>query len=252
MTRLRSEGIEHGVASCVRAALDAGHVVAAFLPVTQPQIDITALLHRLSPVERERASRFHFGKDRVLYVAAHWLLSHVVDTALGPGEVEWRLTASVGGRKPKLEIDGGAMLFANLAHTAGMAAVGVSRSAEVGIDVESVRPMRDMAALADVTMTQRERSAIAAAADPKLLFFRLWTRKEAVLKACGLGLSMPLTELDVLELDAPFARGLSHVAHSVIDVELGPAMMGSVCVLGQCGAVVQPYYFDPILDACRS
>ena len=191
----------------------------------------------LAPAERDHASRFHFAKDRALYVAAHWLFALVVHAALGGGAKRWRLTESLDGGKPRLEIDGTATLFANLSHTSGMALVGVSRTAEIGVDVEAVRPMRDLSGLVAATMTPCEQAAIAAAEAPESLFVRLWARKEALLKAYGIGIGAPLTEIDVLDVNAIRGACLPGSPRTLVDLELGAAVMGSVCLLAQCGDV---------------
>lgn len=224
-------------AASVEAALASCHTVAATLPVAEHAFDTNMLAQRLTPTEQDRASRFHFAKDRTLYVAAHWLFACVVDASLRGGAKRWRLTESLDGSKPRLEIDGAETLFANLSHTSGMALVGVSRTAEIGVDVEAIRPMRDLAGLVGATMTQREYAAIAAAPVPELLFVRLWARKEALLKAHGIGIGAPLTEIDVLDVNAMQAACLPSSPRTLVDLNLGDAVMGSVCLLGQCGDV---------------
>jgi 4'-phosphopantetheinyl transferase len=235
-------------AAAVSLALASGHTVAVTLPIAKHALDTNILAQRLTAAERDRASRFHFAKDRALFIGAHWLFAIVMDAALGGND--WRLTESLDGSKPKLQVDGAATLFANLSHTSGMALVGVSRTAEIGVDVEAVRPMQDLAGLAASTMTLRERAAIAAAATPELLFVRLWARKEALLKAHGIGLGAPLTEIDVLDVNAPQTAGLPHAVRTLADLELGDEVMGSVCLLGRCSEVVRiPFRSESVLFA---
>lgn len=71
--------------------------------------------------------------------------------------------------------------------------VALCRSAKVGIDVEKIRPLPDAADLTS-QLHPLERQELLALPPEKLeaAFYRCWTRKEAVLKAVGMGLSMPL------------------------------------------------------------
>ena len=72
--------------------------------------------------------------------------------------------------------------------TPGLAAVALCRSAAVGIDVERVRPELVDDDLTDLALHPQERAA-AGERDPEA-FFAIWTRKEAALKALGVGLAI--------------------------------------------------------------
>jgi 4'-phosphopantetheinyl transferase len=95
----------------------------------------------------------------------------------------------------------------NATHGDDLVAVAVSREIEVGIDVERVRPIAERADIVRQFFHPAEARAIAALppADAELAFFRCWTRKEAVSKALGLGLSLPTDRYHVacLPSEAP-------------------------------------------------
>ena len=76
--------------------------------------------------------------------------------------------------------------------------VALCRCAAVGIDVEKIRPLPDAAELTNQLHPQ-EREALLCLPPAALetAFYRCWTRKEAVLKAVGMGLSMPLHSFSV-------------------------------------------------------
>ena len=89
-----------------------------------------------------------------------------------------------------------------------MLAVGWER--ELGIDVECLRTMESMDAIAARFFAPGEHAAYSAQpleARP-LAFFRAWTRKEAYLKAIGSGITVPLDsfEVSVAPEDAPALR----------------------------------------------
>ncbi|MFF8937594.1 4'-phosphopantetheinyl transferase family protein [Streptomyces paradoxus] len=98
---------------------------------------------------------------------------------------------------PPALLDPGTPLHISLSRTAGHGLLAVA-GFPVGVDLEERRPL-DLAAVAGKALTARERSVLAAAGtgDRAGLFFRCWTRKEAVLKAVGTGIAGPLDELDV-------------------------------------------------------
>ena len=74
----------------------------------------------------------------------------------------------------------------NLSRRDGVAAVGLSATHELGVDVETLRPIEDAQELARLHFTPRERAGVVGDSD----FLRVWTRKEACMKATGLGLSL--------------------------------------------------------------
>ena len=77
----------------------------------------------------------------------------------------------------------------NISHTEGLVALITSRNGPVGIDVEYLRPL-DPADLG-TALTADDRRRIAAAGDPVAAMLHCWTAKEAVVKAAGLGITVP-------------------------------------------------------------
>ncbi len=142
-----------------------------------------ARMQEIPEFRREKALRLRFHKDRVQSVAAFCLLC----VALGFVPQSFRI-ASHG--KPFLP-DGPEF---SLSHSRGCAAAAISRS-PVGVDVETVRtaPMEVCASV----FTGNEQELLDSAGDVDRCFFALWTLKESCVKKAGVGLSLPLQNLDV-------------------------------------------------------
>jgi 4'-phosphopantetheinyl transferase len=87
----------------------------------------------------------------------------------------------------------------NLSDCEALAVVAVARGIGVGVDVERVRGLPDMEAIAERFFSASEQAAFrrVAAPDRPGAFFRCWTRKECYLKAGGGGLTAPLDRFDV-------------------------------------------------------
>lgn len=139
--------------------------------------------------------------------------------------------AFVTGPHGKPVLAGSELRF-NLSHTNGVAVFAVSRGIELGIDVEQVSAGEDglLGELTDVArqnFSAREQQALLQLAPEEQLsaFYRIWTRKEALLKAEGSGLSRDLDTFTVsLDQNAPKVldgiEGWS-VAHLDVTCEAG-------------------------------
>ncbi len=99
----------------------------------------------------------------------------------------------------------GSGLNASVSHSGDIVAVAITFAGPVGVDVEAVRAI-DFTAVAESVCTPAELTDLHVAAD----FYTFWTRKEAVLKATGEGLSRPMTDLHVTPPgSAPALLGLA-------------------------------------------
>jgi 4'-phosphopantetheinyl transferase len=152
--------------------------------------DILRCLEVLSEDERDRAERFHFERDRRRFAAGRGTLRRILARYLAaPAE---SLTFACGPTgKPRLSgaFDSEAIHF-NVTHSESLALFAVTRCGEVGVDVEQVREIADWEPVAVNSFTAEECAVLRAMpADRRWhAFFRNWTRKEAGLKAKGLGL----------------------------------------------------------------
>lgn len=117
-----------------------------------------------------------------------------VAAAAGAPPESVRLSTSAGGGPTVVTPVG---FGCSSSHSGRWVAVAVGRG-PVGVDVEEVRAVRWLPELIELHLTERERFDVRGAEDPHQAFLRLWTRKEACLKACGLGLRVPLRCIDVL------------------------------------------------------
>ncbi|MFN3432071.1 MAG: 4'-phosphopantetheinyl transferase family protein, partial [Candidatus Sericytochromatia bacterium] len=115
--------------------------------------------------------------------------------------------------KPRLVAPHAEALRFNVSHSGEVALIAVARSREVGVDLEAVRPMRDLAGLWRMVASPVEAIRLESVPESEHMgaFYRVWTRKEAWLKATGDGLSRPLQDLEVTFL-AGEAPALVHVA----------------------------------------
>jgi 4'-phosphopantetheinyl transferase len=158
-----------------------------------------SLLPCLSPAEQDRYARFHFAPDRERFVIRRAALRQILAAYLSipPGEIEF-VAGSYG--KPEVNgLGGSAGLQFSCSHSGGLALVAVTRHQNVGVDIEQHRPLPDYFDLARSFFSPWEVAELQKIAPTlqQTAFFAGWTRKEAFVKALGLGLSYPLHRFTV-------------------------------------------------------
>jgi 4'-phosphopantetheinyl transferase len=166
---------------------------------------IRSMLPLLSQDERERALRFRFGRDRAAFSCAHLLLRRCLEQITG--RPDWSFAEGPYGKPALPSALGSPALAFNISHTRGRVACALARGHEVGVDVETSDANVDHAGLAERNFSVREQRMLdgRTGADLAATFFSIWTMKEAVIKATGLGLQMPLDQFTV-EVDRPAVR----------------------------------------------
>jgi 4'-phosphopantetheinyl transferase len=149
----------------------------------------------LSEDEQARARRFVFDVHRHRFIACRAALRARLAERLGraPGSLRFEY-GPVG--KPSLA--GHDTLRFNVSHSDRYALLALADQAEVGVDIEQIRPLSDMNALAERVFSHGERAALAQVPGDRQAdaFFAGWTRKEAYIKARGDGIGM----LDAIEV----------------------------------------------------
>jgi 4'-phosphopantetheinyl transferase len=161
------------------------------LSFDDPQADSKLLFKQLPLYERDRAERIYSPRLRENFVAGRAFLRSTLSYYLGisPGEV----LINIDQRgKPYLapEINHQNITF-NFSHTASLATLVVAHEQRVGVDIEKLKPLQRMAAIAKRFFSKNELDEWHACSEiyRQEKFFRLWTRKEAWTKADGRGLA---------------------------------------------------------------
>jgi 4'-phosphopantetheinyl transferase len=157
------------------------------------------LRNTLSTDELARANRFYFEKDRHHFIAARGFLRVILGRylKLKPDSLKFIYTPH---GKPEIanEVDYSYLKF-NLSHSHGLALYAVTIGREIGIDIERVRANLSFDKIAKRFFTTAEFEKLSSLAHEEFIegFFKLWTHKEAYIKAKGRGLSIPLNQFAV-------------------------------------------------------
>jgi 4'-phosphopantetheinyl transferase len=158
-----------------------------------------ALERQLRADERQRAGRFMCDEPRQSFIASRAALRSILGRYLGTLPTEVPIVCDGYGKPGLAGRAAESGLRFNLAHSGQLALVAVAFGCDVGVDVEALRPIEHWRGIAARYFHPDEAAAIAAAApsNRNAAFLRCWTRKEAILKAVGVGLAQSLQSFAV-------------------------------------------------------
>lgn len=159
--------------------------------------DSAKLWPLLTEDEKVRAGRFFRNVDRERWVAARGRTRQLLGDFIGTDPARIVFGAGANGRPFIASSEAPSF---NLSHTERFVALAISPEAEVGLDIEGIRPITDDEIAWALSPSEREQLAQVPDAARLECFFRFWTLKESFMKGTGLGASLPLQDFDfVLE-----------------------------------------------------
>lgn len=152
---------------------------------------------RLSADERQRSTRFRVASARHRFVLARTLLRRRLGDSLNVNPTALVFANGERGKPHMVTPDLARPPHFNLSHSGDVVVLAVSPT-EVGVDVESMREVANAERLARRFFSPAEHKIVHGlkVADRGHAFLRIWTQKEAYLKATGLGVGMPLREVE--------------------------------------------------------
>lgn len=198
------------------------------------------LLDLLDEHEHRRLARLLRGQDRALFLVAHALIRIVAARHVAARAPEIRYARGVPSHgKPRFAGPATGLEF-SISHSGGRAVVAVSHAVAVGLDVEQVRTESPEPSLIAAVLGPDEQRELLALPRPVRAgaFCRYWTRKEAVLKATGDGLTVSPEQIAVTAPgDAP---ALVHWAGSrrpvqpvhLYDLDAAPGYAAALATIG--------------------
>jgi 4'-phosphopantetheinyl transferase len=175
------------------------HIWTADLAITQAQENEN--LRLLSLEERERADRYHFPIHRTRFIAARSMLRLIISRYLNitPDKIIFTYAEH---EKPSLNSPNSLKLQFNLSHSENYAVYAITTEYAIGVDIEKIQDHFNLA-VAKRFFTQQENADLLnfSSQEQTSAFYRIWARKEAVIKAIGKGLAIPLSSFSVSATD---------------------------------------------------
>jgi 4'-phosphopantetheinyl transferase len=150
----------------------------------------------LSVEERERATRFIQEHHAIKYVCNHRFMRNVLAPYFNMLAAEIKFSHTALG-KPYIE---NSKLFFNLSHRNKYGLLAIFKDAEVGVDIEYIKELQDVATFSSYSFSEQEKAIIFSndKTNPEILF-TFWAFKEAYIKATGTGLSVDISKINLAD-----------------------------------------------------
>jgi 4'-phosphopantetheinyl transferase len=202
----------------------------------------------LSADELQRAADIKAETPRRRFVSTRASLRHLLGRYLDLPADELVFGAGANG-KPRLPSH--PELRFNVSHSGALALIGVTTEAEVGVDVEQIKPRRDLPGLAQRFYAQAEWAAVQEAPELEAAFYRHWVAKESFVKATSRSV-FSVRSFEV-ELDPPGGPRVVHVGGdagearrwTLTEIDLQPGYAAAVVVEGPEAKVNPPRELTP-------
>lgn len=207
-----------------------------------PIYPMEQLWQTLSNDEQQRATRFHFERDRRRFIVGRGLLRAILGRYAHIEAAQVRFVYGQRGKPALAEVYGGETLKFNVSHSNGHILCAITNLREIGVDIEHVHVISEADAIAERFFSTQENEVYRQLpAEEKLTaFFNCWTRKEAYIKATGDGLSRPLDQFSVSFVPGEPARmvdcyDIPEEVHrwSFYALHPAPGYIAALCVEGQ-------------------
>lgn len=222
------------------------------LTLDRPAAEVSCLSAILCDDEIDRAGRFVSTRHGDRFIVARASLRLILGSRLGIPSRELTFGYNPFG-KPYLTEDAPTSLHFNLSHSGSFAMLAVSDRFPVGIDIEEIKPLKEE--VAGYFFSVREQISLRKLPTDGYLrgFYRCWTRKEALVKGCGEGLSIPLDSFDVSIGEQPTVDlsrlDVSGSAHwRLWNVGAPSGFEGALAALVDSEEVELRYHADPTSD----
>ena len=243
MPHITCNSIETASTSASPAAFAGGvHIWLINIPASAGAA--LALDALLTIEEHRRAAAYHRPRDRERFIVSRVALRQLLGRLTGRQPAS--ITFQIGSNKKPSVYHSGQELHFNVSHSKDLVVIAVADK-QVGIDIEAINPAFEFQSVLTSCFSNAEQMAIMQAADTSAMFYTLWTRKEALLKATGKGIDddMPLVPvLDGRHFADVGAIG-SELSWAVDTCTIAPGYVCSVAADGgSTGCQCHPFVID--------
>jgi 4'-phosphopantetheinyl transferase len=219
---------------------DTAHIWRASLDLNDSLLK--KLFITLSTEERRRSEKYHYRRDQRYFIAARGILRNILSRYLRTEPEEIVFSYGPHGKPFLSDPFKNKKISFNLSHAQNLAMYAVTINRRLGIDIEYVQQEFQWKEIVERFFSPDEHAELCNLPEKERCrtFFSYWTRKEAVLKAIGTGLSNGIKEMNVAPKTlssaclskAGYPQSISNV-WELIDLDPGPGFAGALAVEGE-------------------
>jgi len=218
--------------------IERGEIHLWYAPLAASSAEKKRYRSLLSPHEVERAERLRFKDSRGKFIVSRGIMREILSGYTGQSPARVDIDQRATG-KPYLP---GSPLQFNISHSNGCLVCGITIENPLGIDYQVMYDISNMDSLVSSFFSPLEREAFNRQEGDQALnfFFSTWVRKEAFMKATGLGFHLPSDRFSVLANNGGHPRlrtgpesSLQDEEWTIRDLILQPGYKGALAVTGQ-------------------
>lgn len=224
---------------------------------TTPLTDVERYRVLLNPVELERYNAFRQDADRRRFLTGRALAKRTIACRLDlpVTEVEFDATCSGCGKQHGPPQVSGTDLMFSIAHSGDRVGIALCSGIAIGLDVEGTSRKVSNGMLS-YALNETELAALVGLTDAQRTgaFFLCWARKEALLKATGQGLRLPLSRITLAgpgqppQLVESSDPALTPAHTRMADLHAGAGYVAALAVLGTTELTVREHWWDPAAE----
>lgn len=215
-----------------------GNVVAYHVDLSPDPAREAEALSRLDEFERARTQKFATPGPRRRFILCRAALRSILCNNLGCSNEQLTIGSSYYGKPYAIMQRREHSIGFSVSHSGNHSLVALSSRGRIGVDIEEWDPRRSVDLIVESVFTAAERADMECtdASQRQRLFFKLWTIKEALVKAVGMGLSLDMSSFQVpLDLRRGAIRSVFHFPQA-------PSVawrLDTISNSGFCGAIAQ-------------
>jgi 4'-phosphopantetheinyl transferase len=201
-----------------------------------PDRKVNELGELLSDEELKKAERFRFLHLKRQYIVFHATLRKILASYLGLNESEIVFIHNDYGKPAVAEHINPSNLQFSMSRSLETGVYAFMLNNEIGIDIERINPLPDMESIVNRHFSINEKNIFDGLDHNEKInwFYTVWTRKEALLKAVGTGLYLPLENIDVadvvnIKIDSDLYSKDDH-SLNLADFKAFPEFKSAICV----------------------
>lgn len=170
--------------------------------------NLQKLEESLSQDEKERVSNYKFIKDRERSILTFYIRRKILSeyTSRSPEELSFKKNYS---GKPYLDLPEYEHIKFNYSHSGDFIIYAITKDSEIGVDIEFVKEIPDMNALVENYFSSEEINVFKSMNnrnDQINFFYKVWTRKEALVKSLGTGLNDEISQINLITDKSDFNK----------------------------------------------